>query len=98
VLVCTGPADPWSNHAVTAEIVGCLQRPEVLLLDGAGHLPNLEAETEFNDALRAFLRAHAPGSGAGPARPGSSGDTQGHSWSLPSQSVTGSEPGGRGRH
>jgi len=52
VLVCTGPADPWSNHAVTAEIVGCLQRPEVLLLDGAGHLPNLEAETEFSDALR----------------------------------------------
>lgn len=66
VLVCTGSADPWSNHEVTAELVGCLQRPEVLLIDGAGHLPNLEAETEFNDALRAFLRAHAPGSGRRP--------------------------------
>jgi pimeloyl-ACP methyl ester carboxylesterase len=53
-----------SNHAVTAEIVGCLQRPEVLLIDGADHLPNAEAETEFNDALRAFLWAHAPGSSA----------------------------------
>jgi pimeloyl-ACP methyl ester carboxylesterase len=59
VLVCTGSADPWSNHAVTAEIVGCLQRPEVLLIDGAGHLPNAEAETEFNGAPRAFLRARA---------------------------------------
>lgn len=26
-----------------------------------GHLPNLEAHTEFNDALRVFLQAHAPG-------------------------------------
>jgi hypothetical protein len=26
-----------------------------------GHLPNLEAEHEFNDALRGFLRAHSPG-------------------------------------
>jgi len=60
-LVCTGSADPWSNQAVTAEIVACLKRPELLVIDGAGHLPNLEAENEFNDALRAFLRAHAPG-------------------------------------
>jgi pimeloyl-ACP methyl ester carboxylesterase len=64
---------PWSNQAVTAGIVGCLQRPEALLIDGAGHLPNLEAETEFNDALRAFSRAHAPGSAA---RPGWERDRQ----------------------
>jgi pimeloyl-ACP methyl ester carboxylesterase len=63
-LVCTGSADPWSNDAVTSEIVACLKRPEELVIDGAGHLPNLEAETEFNTALRAFLQAHAPG---GPA-------------------------------
>jgi 3-oxoadipate enol-lactonase len=60
-LVCTGSADPWSNHAVTAEIVDSLKRPEPVLIDGAGHLPNLEAEGEFNDALRAFLQTHAPG-------------------------------------
>jgi pimeloyl-ACP methyl ester carboxylesterase len=60
-FVCAGSADPWSDHAVTAEIAGCLKRPEVLVIDGAGHLPNLEAESEFNSALRAFLRTHAPG-------------------------------------
>jgi 3-oxoadipate enol-lactonase len=60
-LVCTGSADPWSNHAVTAEIVASLKRPELVVIDGAGHLPNLEAEVEFNDALHAFLQAYAPG-------------------------------------
>ena len=59
-LVCAGSADPWSNREVTAEMIACLTRPEVLMIDGAGHLPNLEAEREFNDALRAFLRTHAP--------------------------------------
>jgi 3-oxoadipate enol-lactonase len=59
-LVCAGSADPWSNDVVTAEIVASLKHPEVVVLDGAGHLPNLEAEREFNEALRSFLRAHAP--------------------------------------
>jgi 3-oxoadipate enol-lactonase len=59
-LVCTGSADPWSNAAVTAEIVAHLRHPEVLLIDDAGHLPNLEAEDQFNDVLSAFLRRHAP--------------------------------------
>jgi 3-oxoadipate enol-lactonase len=61
-LVLAGTADPWSTDTVTAEIVSCLKRPELVVIDGAGHLPNLEAETEFNDALRAFLHAHAPSS------------------------------------
>ena len=60
-LVCAGTADPWSSHAVTAEIIASLKRPETIVIDGAGHLPNLEAEGEFNSALRAFLLAHAPG-------------------------------------
>jgi len=60
-LVCAGSADPWSDDAVTAEITASLKRPETVIIDGAGHLPNLEAETEFNAALDAFLRAHAPG-------------------------------------
>jgi 3-oxoadipate enol-lactonase len=59
-LVCAGTADPWSDSAVTAEIVACLRHPELVVIDGAGHLPNLEAERQFNDALRAFLQAHAP--------------------------------------
>jgi 3-oxoadipate enol-lactonase len=60
-LVCAGSADPWSNHAVTAEIAASLKRPETVIIDGVGHLPNLESEAAFNRALEAFLRAHAPG-------------------------------------
>jgi 3-oxoadipate enol-lactonase len=58
-LVCTGSEDPWSNATVTAEIVQNLRRPELLVIDGAGHLPNLEAEDAFNDALLGFLQRHA---------------------------------------
>ena len=60
-FVCAGSADSWSDAAVTAEIVASLKRPELLVIGGAGHLPNLEAETQFNQALLAFLRACAPG-------------------------------------
>jgi 3-oxoadipate enol-lactonase len=59
-LVVGGSADPWSNGAVIAEIAASLKHPEVLVIDGVGHLPNLEAEREFNDALGAFLVRHAP--------------------------------------
>jgi pimeloyl-ACP methyl ester carboxylesterase len=59
-FVCTGSEDPWSDEAVTAEIVESLQRPELTVIDGAGHLPNLEAESVFNRALAAFLTRHAP--------------------------------------
>jgi 3-oxoadipate enol-lactonase len=60
-LVCAGSADPWSNQEVTAEIIAHLKRPELVMIDGVGHLPNLEAEDEFNDVLCAFLQAHVPG-------------------------------------
>ncbi|HET9104788.1 MAG TPA: alpha/beta fold hydrolase [Solirubrobacteraceae bacterium] len=59
-LVCTGSEDPWSHAAVTAEIVAHLQRPDTLLIEGAGHLPNLEAEPVFTAALSDFLSRHAP--------------------------------------
>jgi pimeloyl-ACP methyl ester carboxylesterase len=60
-FVCAGSADPWSGAAVTATIVSSLKHPELLVIDGVGHLPNLEASQQFNDALRGFLRACAPG-------------------------------------
>lgn len=59
-LVVAGTADPWSNAEVTAEIVSSLKRPELVAIDGSGHLPNLEAEAEFNEALLAFLHRHVP--------------------------------------
>jgi pimeloyl-ACP methyl ester carboxylesterase len=46
---------------VTAEIIANLKRPEHVVINGAGHLPNLEAADQFNNVLRAFLHAHAPG-------------------------------------
>jgi len=59
-LVCAGSADPWSDEEVTAEIVAHLKRPELVVINGVGHLPNLEAQDQFNNGLRAFLHAHAP--------------------------------------
>jgi 3-oxoadipate enol-lactonase len=58
-LVCTGSADPWSNHEVTTEIMAHLERPELVVIDGAGHLPNLEAQDKFSSVLSTFLKAHA---------------------------------------
>ncbi|MGD0556180.1 MAG: alpha/beta hydrolase [Streptosporangiaceae bacterium] len=59
-FVCAGSADPWSTRAVTDEIVSCLRRPEPTVFVGVGHLPNLEAEAGFNQALCSFLLSHAP--------------------------------------
>ena len=59
-FVCTGSEDPWSNETVTAEIIEHLRRPELLVVEGAGHLPNLEAEGVFTPSLMEFLARHAP--------------------------------------
>jgi pimeloyl-ACP methyl ester carboxylesterase len=32
---------------------------QLVCIEGAGHLPNMEAPREFNEALDAFLRSHA---------------------------------------
>jgi 3-oxoadipate enol-lactonase len=59
-FVCGGSADPWSDNAVMAEIAACLKHPEVVVIEDVAHLPNLEAERDFNETLRAFLLSHAP--------------------------------------
>jgi 3-oxoadipate enol-lactonase len=59
-FVCTGSEDPWSNEAVTTEIMDHLRDPELFVAEGAGHLPNLEAEEAFTHRLLAFLVRHAP--------------------------------------
>lgn len=58
-FVCTGSEDPWSDETVTAEITAHLRHPELLILRGAGHLPNLEAADDFTSALMTFLARHA---------------------------------------
>jgi pimeloyl-ACP methyl ester carboxylesterase len=59
-FVCTGSEDSWSDEAVTAEIIQHLRHPELLVVEGAGHLPNLEAEDAFTPRLMEFLTRHAP--------------------------------------
>jgi pimeloyl-ACP methyl ester carboxylesterase len=57
VLVLVGDADTYSTREVTAELVGVLPSPQVLKLEGVGHLPNLEEPETFNAAVSAFATA-----------------------------------------
>jgi 3-oxoadipate enol-lactonase len=59
-LVCVGDRDTWSDAAVTDELAGSLRRPQRLVLENVGHLPNLERPARFNAELAAFLDRTAP--------------------------------------
>jgi pimeloyl-ACP methyl ester carboxylesterase len=67
-FVCTGDHDGYSTAEVTSELVACLHDPDVVLLKGAGHLPNLDQPDTFNEHLLAFLDRIRPLSSP---RPGS---------------------------
>ena len=53
-LVVVGDADSYSTAEITAQLVAALPDPEVLVLPGIGHMPNLEAPERFDEAVRAF--------------------------------------------
>jgi 3-oxoadipate enol-lactonase len=55
-LVVAGDRDAYSTKEVTDQLVAALPDPEVLILPGVGHFPNLEAPDAFDDAVRAFAR------------------------------------------
>jgi pimeloyl-ACP methyl ester carboxylesterase len=59
-LVCVGDRDTFSTAEVTSNLTGCLRKPEVVVLDGVGHLPNLERPAEFNEHLLTFLNRTQP--------------------------------------
>jgi len=59
-LVCAGDRDSYSTAQVTSELAGCLRDPEVVILDGVGHLPNLERPGDFNAHLLSFLTRALP--------------------------------------
>jgi len=59
-LVCTGDHDSYSTAEITRELAGCLPDPEVVLLEGVGHLPNLEQPDAFNEHLLSFLTRALP--------------------------------------
>jgi len=54
-LVLVGDADSYSTAEITAELAASLPDPEVLVLPGIGHMPNLEAPDRFDEAVRAFV-------------------------------------------
>ncbi len=53
-LVIAGDADLYSTAEITAQLAASLPDPEVLVLPGIGHMPNLEAPELFDHAVRAF--------------------------------------------
>jgi 3-oxoadipate enol-lactonase len=53
-LVVAGDHDAYADEAVVAELVSALPDPGVVRLRGTGHLPNLEAQVEFDEAVRSF--------------------------------------------
>jgi 3-oxoadipate enol-lactonase len=59
-LVCAGNRDSYSTAEITAELAGCLRDPEVVVMDGVGHLPNLERPHDFNEHLLRFLSRAVP--------------------------------------
>lgn len=55
-LVVVGAEDGFTPLADAELVAGCVPGAELLVVDGAGHLPNLEREAAFNDALGRLLR------------------------------------------
>jgi pimeloyl-ACP methyl ester carboxylesterase len=55
-LVVAGERDAYSTKEVTDQLVAALPDPEVLILPGVGHFPNLEAPEAFEAAVRDFAR------------------------------------------
>jgi 3-oxoadipate enol-lactonase len=59
-LVCAGDHDSYSTAEITGELAGCLPGPEVVIMEGVGHLPNLERTDAFNEHLMGFLTRALP--------------------------------------
>ena len=59
-LVCAGDRDAYSTAEITGELAGCLPDPEVVIMEGVGHLPNLERPDAFNEHLLHFLTRALP--------------------------------------
>jgi pimeloyl-ACP methyl ester carboxylesterase len=59
-LVCAGDHDSYSTAEITSELAGCLPDPDVVVMEGVGHLPNLERPDAFNTHLLRFLTRALP--------------------------------------
>ena len=56
-LVVVGDEDAFTTRADAEQMSGLLKRSELVWMKGVGHMPNLERELEFNDALGRLLSA-----------------------------------------
>jgi pimeloyl-ACP methyl ester carboxylesterase len=58
-LVICGARDLPDRVAAARALAGRLPRGELALVDGAGHLPNLDSADDYNRRVRTFLEQHA---------------------------------------
>ena len=54
-LVVVGDEDVFTTRADAEQMAALLKRSELVWMKGVGHMPNLEGEGEFNEALGRFL-------------------------------------------
>jgi pimeloyl-ACP methyl ester carboxylesterase len=54
-LVCVGDNDFYSTAPVTEELLSSLHDPQQVVMEGVGHMPNLERAADFNALLGDFL-------------------------------------------
>jgi pimeloyl-ACP methyl ester carboxylesterase len=62
-LLIWGEADVRSPLSVARRFRDAIPAAELVVIPDAGHVSNLEQPEAFNDALRAFCRAHPPSAG-----------------------------------
>jgi pimeloyl-ACP methyl ester carboxylesterase len=58
-LVVVGDEDAFTTQADAEQMSGLLKQSELIWIKGVGHMPNLESEGEFNEALERFLERAA---------------------------------------
>jgi pimeloyl-ACP methyl ester carboxylesterase len=59
-LLIWGEFDVRSPLSVAREFEQAISDARLVVIPGCGHVSNLERPGQFNDAVRAFCRAHAP--------------------------------------
>jgi 3-oxoadipate enol-lactonase len=57
-LIVVGSDDFFTPLAVARSMSDNIPGAELVCIEGAGHLPNMEAPDAFNEALDSFLRSH----------------------------------------
>jgi len=62
-LLIWGQLDARSPLTVAHQFEEAIADTKLVVIEGAGHLSNLERPEQVNDAVREFCRAHAPRSG-----------------------------------